>query len=142
MTRPNPIDFAWAGATVPPESTAPSEAMLSVVGNALPEAPYRFAVSSINDSGEAIAATGVSVLAIWNEYLRVPLVPADELGQLIDRGEVPYVFLEQATTYTGLLRELEVEVAAHCFRASPSGLGDAWVAWNCNPSLRPVVPTP
>ena len=52
--------------------------MLSVVGNALPEAPYRFAVSSINDSGEAIAATGVSVLAIWNEYLRVPLVPADD----------------------------------------------------------------
>ncbi len=142
VTRPNPINFAHADVAPPRERTVPAEAMVAHAGDTLPDAPYRFAISSINDAGEAIAVTGASVLPIWNEYQRVPVIEPEELEQLIRDGQIPYIFLEGATTYTGLLRDLQVVISAQCFKSSASGLGRGWSVFNCDPSNNPTRTSP
>ncbi|MBT5774911.1 MAG: hypothetical protein HOH95_11110 [Dehalococcoidia bacterium] len=142
VTRPNPIDFAHADVAPPRERSVPAEAMASHVGQTLPDARYRFAVSSINDAGEAIAVSGASVLPIWNEYQRAPVVEPEELEQLIRDGQIPYIFLEGATTYTGLLRDLQVVISGQCFKSSASGLGRGWSVFNCDPSNNPTRTSP
>jgi len=137
VTRPNPIDFAVAEAQPPPDRTVPVEAMLRRIDDTMPDAKYRFAISSINDAGEAIAVSGASVLPIWNEYQRVPILDLDELEQLILDGQVPFVMFEGATTYTRLLRDLEVLVSDHCTSARVEGIGRAWSIWNCDPAMNP-----
>jgi hypothetical protein len=89
VTRPNPINFAHKQSKSPPEQTVPAEAMVEHVGETLPDAPYRFAVSSINDAGEAVVVTGASILPIWNEYQRVFVIEPEELEQLIRDGQIP-----------------------------------------------------
>ncbi len=138
VTRPNPINFAHEGVDSPRERTVPAEAMIAHVGDPQPDVRYQFAVSSINDSGEAIAVTGASVLPIWNEYQRVPVLEIDELEQLILEGQIPYIFMEGATTYTGLLRDLEVMIFSNCFRSSASGLGRGWSVFNCKAEDNPA----
>ena len=142
VTRPNPINFAHEQSKSPPERTVPVEAMVKHVGEALPDAPYRFAVSSINDAGEAIAVTGASILPIWNEYQRVPVIEPEELKQLIRDGQIPYIFLEEDTTYTGLLNNLQVVISGQCFKSSARGLGRGWIAWNCDPRNNPTRTSP
>ena len=142
VTRPNPINFAHEDVDPPRERTVPAEAMASHAGDTLPDARYRFAVSSINDAGEAIAVTGASVLPIWNEYQRIPVIEPAELEQLIRDGQIPYIFLEGATTYTGLLRDLQVVISGQCFKSSASGLGRGWSVFNCDPSNNPTRTSP
>ncbi|MDA0350721.1 MAG: glycosyltransferase family 39 protein [Chloroflexi bacterium] len=137
ITRPNPLQFARGVAAPDIEPGVPAEALLAHGADVLPDARYRFAISGINDAGEAIAYTGASVLPVWNNYQRVPVLEDGELTALIRGGDVPYLLIGRQLARTGILKDIEAIAAAECTPATIEGVDSVrWAAWDCVPGAQ------
>ena len=135
ITRPNPILFANGNRTPPnTERAVPAEAVLAHAEDDLPDARYRFAITDITDSGEAIAYTGASVLPIWNQFQRVPVMPYDELTQTIRDGDIPYVLVNPVPPGVTVFDDINVVLDAECQRTFIRVVGNGWTAWDCRPA--------
>jgi len=134
ITRPNPIQFARGANPPNAERSVPAEAILEYAEGVLPDAEYRFAISGVNDAGEAIAHTGASVLPVWNNYQRAPVLDDGELTTLILEGEIPYLVIENQLAETGLLDGLVAVARSECVETAIPGVDEAWSSWACGPA--------
>ncbi|MFN8639473.1 MAG: hypothetical protein U0360_08445 [Dehalococcoidia bacterium] len=128
---PNPLVYASA-ARPEPYVPLPIAAI-----DALPERPgarYRLAIDGISRSGETIALTGESVLPVWNEFLRAPVLDGSDLDELFARGDVPWVVLSRQLVASGLLRELQSHIERFCIAATGRGFGPGWLLYRCAPA--------
>ena len=133
ITRPNPLIFAQGEPPPDVSPRVPAAAVLAHAEGVLDGARYRFAVTSINDAGEAIAYTGASILPIWNSYQRVPVLAPEVLQQLVRDGEVPYVLVNRPLASTGLLFELLLVMESECTPTRIDGVARTWQVWDCTP---------
>ena len=133
ITRPNPIIFARG--TPDPNITrqVPAEAVIAHGEGILPNARYRFAISSINGAGKGIAYTGASILPVWNSYQRVLVLQQEELRTLIRDGDLPYLLIDRRLASTGILSDIEEVARDECTTVRISGVGQRWAAWDCVP---------
>jgi hypothetical protein len=130
ITRPNPVVYAADDGTTPGGRTVPAEAMLRYPARTDPR--YRFAIDGMNNAGEAIAFTGASVLPLWNEYQRRPVLDSAHLETLLVDGDVPYVLLSQVRLRAALLDDVAVVVARRCSLVPRApGIGVAWALYRC-----------
>jgi 4-amino-4-deoxy-L-arabinose transferase-like glycosyltransferase len=131
ITRPNPLIYATGGTNQPGGRTIPAEAVVSRSRETAPDATYAFAVDGINVAGEAISYGRASVLPIWSEYQRRPVLPAEELASLLTSGDVPYVLLGAQRSALGRIDEVLTVVEQNCARDSSVRVGRGWVLWRC-----------
>lgn len=134
ITRPNPLDYTRADEPPPTQRQVPAEAMVAHAERQAPGTPYAFATTDINDAGESIAYTGASVLPIWNEYQRVPVLHEDALAARLAAGEVPFVLVEIGRQRGGLLSEVMPTIEAHCsITRIPGATSRFYDTWDCRP---------
>ncbi|HJM75782.1 MAG TPA: glycosyltransferase family 39 protein, partial [Dehalococcoidia bacterium] len=131
ITRPNPLIYATSELGPPGGRTVPAEAVVARSEETDSGARYMFAIDGINITGESVAYTGASVLPIWSEYQRRPVLPPDELAALLNSGDVPYVLLGALRAGLGRIDEVLNVVQAHCTRDSSVPVGRAWTLWRC-----------
>jgi 4-amino-4-deoxy-L-arabinose transferase-like glycosyltransferase len=137
VTVPNPLVYARAGATAPAARSVPAEELLQRVAGST--ARYAFGIDGINNAGEAIAYTGASVLPIWNEYERRPLLPEDEFERMLAEGNVPTLLLSRLRIATGMLAEVMPAVRRQCTQERGTPLGAAWSVWHCGSGRATLV---
>jgi 4-amino-4-deoxy-L-arabinose transferase-like glycosyltransferase len=128
ITLPNPVAYA---SNTPPEPAQPLPVNALLAFPASEGARYRLAIDGISKSGELTARTGASSLAIWNEFLREPVLDRSTLEALIDAGDVPWVLLSRPLADTPLLKELRATVEARCTPFRGSSLGPGWLIYRC-----------
>jgi len=131
ITRPNPVVYAANDGTVPDGRTVPAEYLLRYPTRGGTQ--YSFAIDGVNNAGEAIAFTGASVLPIWNEYERTPVLAPAKLDALLHDGQVPYVLLSEARVRAGVLDDVAVVVARQCtiVQRAPGIPAAAWLLYRC-----------
>jgi hypothetical protein len=105
----------------------PVDQLLARFGSS--DGDYQFAIDGVNAAGEVIACTGVSVLPIYNEYLRTPLLAAGDLEARLARGDPPFVLTSASRVQSGLLSDVLPIVQRHCEVAPPLARG--WILWDC-----------
>jgi 4-amino-4-deoxy-L-arabinose transferase-like glycosyltransferase len=131
ITRPNPLVYATRDAPGLITRLVPAEALVAAAGKT--SARYAFGIDGINNAGEAIAYTGVSVLPIWNEYRREPVLPPDQFDALLRDGEVPLLALSRARLASGELATLLPVVQRDC-RPAAVRANRGWAIWRCGPA--------
>ncbi len=131
ITRPNPVIYAHERPPNVPGRRVPAEAALRAMDAGGDGARYAFAVDGINRAGEAIAFTGASVLPLWNEYQRRPVLEAKALGELLAAGEVPYVLFDSLRSDRALLTGVFEVLARHCDLARAEPVGRAYRLARC-----------
>lgn len=131
ITRPNPVVYAANDGTTPGGRTIPAETLLRYPAQS--GTKYRFAIDGVNNAGEAIAFTGASVLPIWNEYQRQPVLAPASLESLLRDGAVPYVLLSEAQIRAGVLDDVSVVVARQCtiVQRAPGIPPALWALYRC-----------
>ncbi|MBV1904495.1 MAG: glycosyltransferase family 39 protein [Pseudomonadales bacterium] len=133
ITNPNPITYLWHKSLINTESLrVPTLDVLERYANTLPQAKYRFAISSINDAGEAIANTGASVLPIWNNYTNTPVLSNEKLNSLILSKQVPVVLVYTSLENRKEFSKIRNLLSQHCHSATFPALGSAWSLWDCH----------
>ena len=131
ITRPNPVIYAHERPPDVPGRRVPAEAALRAMGVGGEGARYAFAIDGINRAGEAIAFTGASVLPLWNEYQRRPVLEAEALGALLAAGEVPYLLFDSLRSDRALLTGVFEVLARHCDLAEAEPVGRAYRLARC-----------
>ncbi len=132
ITRPNPLVYASKRPPAITSRSVPVEAILA----AFPDqgTKYRFGIDGVNNAGEAVSYSDVSVLPVWNEYQREAMLPTGELSALLVAGEVPAVILGQGRTRSGLIgRDVLDAVQSHCRLDPRTRVGPEWAVWRCTP---------
>ncbi|MBM3139902.1 MAG: hypothetical protein FJZ92_06730 [Chloroflexi bacterium] len=135
ITRPNPVIYAAKDRPDAVTRAIPADLVL----RAQPPDParrYALGIDGINNAGEVIATARVSVLPIWNEYRRQPLLPEERLEALLRDGEVPVLILSSLRLVTGLLNDVMPVVQRHCQRVNVR-VGQAWTVWRCGAAAAP-----
>ena len=117
VTRPNPLIYAG------------DNARLTRFGAS--EGEYQFAIDGVNSAGEAITYTGASVLPIYNEYLRTPLLAPEDLEAQLARGDPPFVLVSNGRFQSGLLSEVLPIVTRHCNFDAQQQLARGWILYDC-----------
>ncbi|MEE8337874.1 MAG: glycosyltransferase family 39 protein [Dehalococcoidia bacterium] len=131
ITRPNPLIYAVEEPSRPGGRTVPAEAVLARVADGSDGARYAFAIDGINLAGEAIAYTGASVLPIWSEYERRPVLAREQLEAVLSSGDVPFVLLGRGRAGSSWRDGVLDVVAKHCELDRRANLGRAWLLWRC-----------
>lgn len=132
ITRPNPLDYTRADEPPPTVRQVPAEAMAAHAEREAPATRYAFATTDINDAGESIAYTGESVLPIWNEYLRMPILEESDLDDLFASGDVPFVLVETNRQRGGLLADVMPVIERHCSTTNIRGASSRFYeTWDC-----------
>jgi 4-amino-4-deoxy-L-arabinose transferase-like glycosyltransferase len=134
ITRPNPLIYATAADISPQQNrSVPAEVVLELTAGAGSGGGprYDFAIDGINLAGEAIAYSGASVLPIWSEYERRPVLARAELEAALTGGDVPFVLLGRGRAGAGWADDVLAVVQQHCELDRRANVGRTWLLWRC-----------
>jgi len=129
ITNPNPITYVWGSEGK--YRSVPSSEVLEFYAGVLPEAKYRFAITSINDAGEAIAGSGESILPLWNDYLDMPILPSSDLRALISGNQIPVVLVRSSLVDSFKLKEIQTILNQACHSVRIPNVTPEWTLWDC-----------
>ena len=113
ITRPNPMIYAHENPATPAATNVPAKAAIEIAGEQ-GDARYAFAIDGINTAGQAISFTGASVLPLWSEYQRRPVLEAESLDALFRAGDVPAVLLNRTRSDLELLDPVYEVIGRYC----------------------------
>jgi putative ABC transport system ATP-binding protein len=113
ITRPNPMIYARENPASPAATNVPAKAALEIAGEQ-GDARYAFAIDGINTAGQVISFTGASVLPLWSEYQRRPVLEAESLDALFRAGDVPAVLLNRTRSDLDLLDPVYEVIGRYC----------------------------
>ena len=129
ITRPNPLVYAADESRGAGDRSVPIDQLFTRFGRI--DGEYQLAIDGVNNAGEVVAYTGASVLPIYNEYLRTPLLAAEDLDARLASGDPPFVLLTVARFQQGLLDEVLPIVTRHCAFDSDRQLARGWILFDC-----------
>ncbi len=129
ITRPNPLVYAADDGPGVGDRGVPVDLLFTRFGRI--DGEYQLAIDGVNYAGEVVAYTGASVLPIYNEYLRSPLLAAEDLDAQLASGDPPFVLLTTGRFQQGLLDEVLPIVTRHCRFDSNRQLARGWILFDC-----------